>query len=115
MHAGVERQRAVRRAIDQVVDIALHRADMVLEVLALRRQAREHESAVLADSRRARQTERVLVEIFGATFRHRHGHKAAVGIEGPAVIAAGQARRVATALIDHLGAAMGAAVEQHLH
>ena len=72
VHAGIERQRTVGRAIDQIVDIALHRADMVLEARTFRRQARKHEAAVLADPRRSRQTERVLIEIFGATFRHRH-------------------------------------------
>jgi hypothetical protein len=31
VHAGVERERAVGRAVDEIVDIALHRSDMVLE------------------------------------------------------------------------------------
>src|SRR5262249_24085420 len=33
----------------------------------------------------------------------------------PAVVAAGEPRRVALALVHHLGAAMAAAVEQHVH
>ena len=31
VHAGIERERAVGRAVDEIVDIALHRSDMVLE------------------------------------------------------------------------------------
>ncbi len=115
MHAGVERERAVWGAIDQVVDVALHRPDMVLEARVPVRKACIHETAISADARRMRKTERRFVEAFAATFRHWHGHQLAVGVEGPAVIAAGQSLRVAFAFVDHLGAAVGAAVEQHLH
>src|SRR5260370_20782528 len=92
------------RAVDEIVDIALDRADMILEARAFGGEAREDEAAIFADARRACEAERRLVEIGRATFRHRHGGETAVGVEAPAVIAAGQPRRVALALIDHLGA-----------
>jgi hypothetical protein len=86
MHAGVERELAVGGAVDEVVDTALHRADMVLEARALRREACEHEAAIFANARRAGEAE----------CRRRNGGAAsstgtrpgAVGAEGPAVIAA---------------------------
>src|SRR5205807_8830318 len=46
MHAGIERELAGRRAVDEVVDIALHRADVILEARTLGGEAREHEAAV---------------------------------------------------------------------
>ena len=42
-------------------------------------------------------------------------HALALRVEGPAVIEAGHPRRVPAALVDNLGAAMGAAVEQHVN
>src|SRR5262249_31252336 len=107
VHAGVERERAVGRAVDEIVDIALHRSDVVLGAGTFPRQTREHEAAILPDARRAREAERRFVEIGGAAFRHRHGGEAAVGVEAPAVVATGQPRRVAPALVDHLGATVG--------
>src|SRR5262249_58402137 len=65
-------------------------------------------------TRGAREAERRLVEIGGAALWYRHRGEAAVGVEAPAVIATGQPRGVALALVDHLGAAVGAAVEQHV-
>src|ERR1700722_2168077 len=62
VHAGIERQLTVRCAIDQVVDIVLHRADMVFEARPLGGEAREYEAAVLADARRAGEPECFLVE-----------------------------------------------------
>ena len=115
MHAGVERERAVGRAIDQIVDVALHRADMVLEARALVGKARKHEAAIFTGARRARESERILVESRAAALRNRNRGELAVGVERPAVIAACEPLRVAAALVDHLGAAVGAAVEQHMH
>src|SRR5262249_38733468 len=77
-------------------------------------QTREYEAAILPNARRACEAERRFVEIGGAAFRHRHGGEAAVGVEAPAVIATGQPRRVALALVGHLGAAVSAAIEQHI-
>ena len=115
VHAGVEGKRAVRRAVDEVVDVAFHRADVVLEARSGRREAREHEAAVFADARHARQAELLLLEIGRAAFRHRHADERAVGVERPAVIEAGEPRGMAAALVRDLGAAVGAAVEQHAH
>jgi hypothetical protein len=78
-------------------------------------QASEYEAAVFADARRARQRELFLVETGSAAFRHRHRGEPAVGVEAPAVIAAVQPRRVALALVQHFGATMSAAVDQHVH
>ena len=89
MHAGIEVELAIRRAVDEIVDIALHWADMVLEACAFGGEACENEAAILSDARRAREPERLLVEIGGTTLRHRDGTETAVGIEAPAVIAAG--------------------------
>src|SRR5262245_63120881 len=88
---------------------------MVLEARSFRCEAREHEAAILADPQRTREAERLLVEIGGTAFRHRHGRQPSIGVEAPAVVAAGEPRRAAPALVDHLGAAMGAAVEQHVY
>src|SRR5580698_5671583 len=42
VHAGIERQFAVRSAIDQIVDIVLYRADMVFKAYPLGGEAREY-------------------------------------------------------------------------
>ena len=114
MHAGVERELAVRRAIDEIVDVALHRPDMVLEARSMRGQAGEHEAAVFADARGAGEVEVRAIEAIAAAFRHRHAHELAVGVVVPAVIAADEPLGVALAFVHHLGAAMGAAIEQHV-
>jgi len=114
MHPGIERELAIRRAVDEVVDIALHGADVILEARAFGGEAGEHESAVLADARRTREPEILLVEIRSATLGHWDRGQAAIGIEAPAVIAAGQPCCIAAPFIGHLGAAMGAAIEQHV-
>src|SRR5579872_862406 len=51
MHAGVEGELAVRRAVAQIVDAALHRPDMLLEGHAAGSEAGEHEAAILAGAR----------------------------------------------------------------
>src|SRR5260370_30389029 len=99
------------RAVDEIVDIALHRADMILEARAFGGEAREDEAAIFADARRAREAEPRLVEIGRATFRHPHGGETAFGVEAPAAIAAGQPPPSAPALIPPPSAAMGAAAE----
>src|SRR5262249_35807276 len=48
-----------------------------------------------------------------AALGRRHGHQPAIQIEGPAVVEAGEAVGMTAALVDHLGTAMAAAVEQH--
>ena len=63
VHAGIERERAVGGAVDEIVDIALHRPDMVLEARTFRRQTREHEAAICADARRMSEAEGRFVEI----------------------------------------------------
>ena len=113
--AHVERELAAGCAVDHVVDVALDRADVVLEARALLGEACENEAAILADTRRAREAEGRLVEIGRAAFLDRHGREPPVGVETPAVVAAGETRGVALALVHHLGAAMGAAIEQHVH
>ncbi len=115
MHAGVERQRAVGRTIDQIVDVALHRTDMVLEARPALGEAREHEAAIFADARRSRQPECVLVEALAAALGYGDSGELAVGIERPSVIAACEPLGVAAPVVDHLGAAMSAAVEQHVN
>jgi hypothetical protein len=45
VHAGVEGERPIGRPVDQIVDIALHQAD-VLEARSAVGKAREHEAAV---------------------------------------------------------------------
>ena len=115
MHAHVERELPIGCAIDKIVDIALHRADVVLKAHTVPREAREHKAAVFADARRSREPEVGLVESLAAAFRHRHGEELAVGVVGPAVVATDQPVGVALAFVDHLWPAMGAAVKQHLH
>ena len=116
VHADVERERPVRRAVDEVVDVALHRADMVLEARpAGRRGSRTRSRGIRRCAARGRGRMSALSKPSRAAFRHRHVHELAVGVVGPAVIAADQPRRVALALVDHLGAAVGAAVEQDVH
>jgi hypothetical protein len=78
-------------------------------------EAREHEAAVFADARHAGEAECFLPEIRGASLRHRDAQQRAVGVVTPAVIEAGQAPSVAAALVDDLGAAVGAAVEEDMH
>ena len=81
----------------------------------MRGEAREHEAAVLADARGAGEVEGRAIEAIAAAFRHRHAQELAVGVVVPAVIAANEPLGVALALVHDLGAAMGAAIEQHVH
>ena len=115
MHADVERKRAVGCTVHQIIDVSFHRTDVVLEALALGGEARENEAAIFADARRLSEAKRITIEIFAAAFRYRHVQKASVGIVGPAVIAADQTGGMTLAFVDHLGAAMGAAVEKDMH
>ena len=114
VHAEIEGECAFRRPIDEIVDVRLDRPDMVLEARTVGGKAREHEAAVFAGARRAAETEVLLAEVGSAALRDGDAGERAVGIEGPAVIEAGHPRRVAAALVDDLGAAMGAAVEEHV-
>ena len=80
------------------------------------REAREHEAAVFADARRAREPESRLVETLAAAFRHRHVQRACRRCRSSSRGSSRSAAAgVALALVHHLGAAVGAAVEQHLH
>src|SRR5262249_50199558 len=49
VHAGVEREFARGGTVDEIVDVALYRADVVFEARTLRHQAREHEATIFAD------------------------------------------------------------------
>ena len=80
MHAGVERELAGGCAVDEVVDIALHRPDMLVEARSAS-EAREHEAAMLADARHPREAEASLSKWARAAFRHRNGSERAVGVE----------------------------------
>src|SRR5262249_23696530 len=91
----VEGELAVRRAVDEVVDVALHRADLVLEARAMWREARKHEAAVDLDARHARKTEVLLAKSGGAPLRNRDRRERAVRLEQPAVVEAGHAHGVA--------------------
>ena len=55
VHADVERELAVGRAVDEIVDVALHRADMVLEARAVRaRGSRTQSRGIRRRAARAR-------------------------------------------------------------
>src|SRR5262249_57276649 len=74
----------------------------------------EAKTAISGNARRVREADRLLIEAGGTAFRYRHRRQSAVGIEAPAVIAAGEPGCAPFALVHHFGAAMGAAVEQHV-
>ena len=87
---------------------------MVFKTRAGRREARKHEAAVLRHTRHRSETELLLAEFRRTPLRDRHADQGAVGVETPAVIEAGQPRRMAAALVGDFCAAMAAAVEQHM-
>ena len=114
MHPGVEGKLALGSAVDEIIDVALHRADVVLEAQAFFGEARKKEAAIFSHARCPREAERRLVEIGRTPFRHRYGGEAAIRLVAPAVIATGQARGIPRAVIHHLGPAVGAPIKQHM-
>src|SRR5690348_5816336 len=110
---GIQREFAIGRAIDQIVDTGFHRANMVFESDAGPGEAGKDEPPINADARDAAERKIAFVETCGTTFRYRHVQERAVGIKGPAMIAAGEPWRVTRAQWRKFRTAMGAAVEQH--
>ncbi len=106
----------LRRAIAEFVDAVFGAAQVLVQRRPLGRQACEHESAVDADARQAAHAEGGIgqVEILAVTARHRHRVEVAVGLECPAVIAAAEQLRVALGVVANDGAAMSAAVVDHV-
>src|SRR5579863_1864759 len=115
MGAHVEGEFPIRSAIDQIVDTALHRADLVLEAYAARGHAGEYETPVLRHAGDGRQIEIAHAEAGCRALRNGHPDQLAIGVKCPAVVAAGQTRRVTAALVGDLGAAMRAAIVKDMN
>ena len=113
---GPEFDLARRRAIADLVDAHARLVQMIEQRHHLRVERGEHEAAVGLHPRQRHHAElRVLQRRLGKVLAHRHAGQLAVRPEGPAVIHAGEVLRVAALLLQHLRAAMPAAVEQHVH
>src|SRR5260221_8847160 len=109
---------AGRRAIDHVVDRGARGPEIAREVGALRGEAGEDEAAIVLDARHRHHREaRVAGCEAGALIAvpKRDGVERAIGLVGPAVVAAAEGLDVALAIADDLGAAMAAAVIDNMH
>src|ERR1700722_5344460 len=81
----------------------------------MRRKAGKHETSVFLNPRNARQAEVLFAKARRAAVGDGHRCQRAIGLETPAVVEAGHAGGMPAAVVDHLGAAMRAAVEQNMY
>ena len=94
-----------------------HVAEPFLQARPVVAAAREHEAAIALHPRHLQHRElRILgIEVLRIAVIERHGLEPAVEMIGPAVIAAGEFRRVALVGRHHHGAAVGALVADHAY
>src|SRR6185312_1059280 len=108
---------ALGRAVDHVVDRGACIAEIVSEARPLLGQAREDEATIALDARQLHHAVARIGEIDRRALiasLHRNAAQRAVGAVGPAVIAAAEEADIALAIAHHFGAAMAAAIMEHI-
>jgi hypothetical protein len=115
-HAAGHLDLARGRALHEVVERLAQRPQELEEWRADWAQRGEDEAPIDVDPRRAREsTLRGSDDRTRVAFGQREAAEASVGVVGPAVIGAHELARGAGRDLAHLGAAMGAPVDQHAH
>jgi len=116
MTAGGELDPAFGRAVHQFVDALARLAQEIEQRHHARVERGEHEAAIAVDARqRLHARARLAQRFLGEVGPHGHARQLAIGAECPAVIHAREHARVAARARQHLGAAVAAAVVQHVH
>ena len=112
MSSGARLDRALRRQIHEQIDVVFGACEIVRELLHFGAKTREHQPAIVLDSRRLDESELALVEIASVAIGIGHANQLALIVVGPAVIPASKRAGVAALILAYGRAAMHASIHQ---